>query len=54
MQGVLLVYLVHGALIGTALVLASDREQSFIVVFLSFFMCTFFWPFFLGTWREKT
>lgn len=47
MYGLLLVYVVHGALIGTAIVLASGRNQSFIVTFISFFLCTFFWPIFL-------
>lgn len=54
MYGLLLMYVVHGALIGTALVLISDRKESMIVVFISFFLCTFFWPIFLGPWREKT
>ena len=54
MYGLLLVYVIHGALIGTAIVLASNRNQSLIVVFISFFLCAFFWPVFLGPWREKT
>ena len=46
-------YMVNGAVIGTAILFTDDDKSSLLVTTLAFFACVFGWPWFLGFGRQK-